>query len=247
MSNTGGKLTKKLTHADLVKLAAHWLWVHQRCPLVFTEMVTDETPDAIGWRRGALSLVVECKATRSDFLANRRKTRLGMGRQRWFLVPSGLVRPEEVEAGRGDWGLIEWDGKNYHETLEAQVRSRYGQQAEMRLLISALRRIGPKPTGVSVKVYTTQTKNRAYAFIEMERQAAMSFEKTGTKGLLTRGQVRAGLKLTQAQVKDLEKQYGKHEFCYQCGSTNLGPVDDQVLYPGYKECRNCGSSDLDAG
>jgi len=235
------KTGEKLTHADLVKLAAHWLWVHQRCPLVFTEMATYETPDAIGWRRGGLSLVVECKATRSDFLANRRKIRLGMGRQRWYLVPSGLVRPEEIASGRGGWGLIEWDGKNYHETLEAQVRGRYGQRGEMQLLISALRRIGPKPAGVSVKVYTTQTKNRACAFLEMAKQMDNDLF------ALSRDMVTTGFKLSAERERILERKYWVHGFCHKCGSTDLAPVDDQHLYPGYKECRNCGSSDLDAG
>ena len=64
---------------------------------------------------------------------------------------------------------------------------------------------------------------------------------------LVREQVRAGVKLTKGEVKELEKKHGKHNFCYQCGSIDLVPVDDQHLWPGYRECRNCGSSDLDAG
>lgn len=65
--------------------------------------------------------------------------------------------------------------------------------------------------------------------------------------ILTRQQVRRGVKLTAKEIKGLEKAHGKHHFCYQCGSTDLEGVDDQHLHPGLKECRNCGSSDLDGG
>lgn len=65
--------------------------------------------------------------------------------------------------------------------------------------------------------------------------------------VLTRQDVLAGKKLTREQVKALKAKHGKHGFCYKCGSIDLSPVGDQHLHPGYMECRNCGSSDLDAG
>jgi hypothetical protein len=35
--------------------------------------------------------------------------------------------------------------------------------------------------------------------------------------------------LTKSQVKELEKKYGKHKFCYQCGNPDLILVEDQHL------------------
>ena len=65
--------------------------------------------------------------------------------------------------------------------------------------------------------------------------------------VLTREEVRQGKKLTRAEVRQCEERHGKHKFCYQCGSADLEPVDDQHLHPGFCGCRNCGSSDLDGG
>lgn len=53
--------------------------------------------------------------------------------------------------------------------------------------------------------------------------------------------------LDKKTVKELEEKYGKHNFCYQCGSPDIVPVDDQICWPGFYECPKCGSSDLDAG
>ena len=63
--------------------------------------VSGEMPDAIGWKRACHSVLVECKVTRSDFLADRAKPfRLkpdqGVGCERFYLIPAGLVRREEL-------------------------------------------------------------------------------------------------------------------------------------------------------
>ncbi len=54
-------------------------------------------------------------------------------------------------------------------------------------------------------------------------------------------------RLTKIEIKELERTYGKHNFCYQCGNPNIVSVGDQHLWPGAAECPKCGSSDLDAG
>jgi hypothetical protein len=156
-----------ISHADLVKLAVRWLRYRQRCPVVFAEMSSGETPDAIGWY-GARSILVECKVSRNDFFANQKKQNgVGMGEQRWFATRQGLVAPAEVPS---TWGLLEWDGSHFRQTVKAVKRVEYARHHEIGLLISALRRIGVTAKGVSVKVYTTQTKNTAQAFIEVEGQ-----------------------------------------------------------------------------
>ncbi len=99
-----------MTHAQLVEKAVHWLRRY-RCGVVLSEQacVSGEMPDAIGWKRACHSVLVECKLTRSDFIADRAKPfRLepgeGVGCERFYLVPAGLVRREELPAG---WGLLE--------------------------------------------------------------------------------------------------------------------------------------------
>lgn len=100
-----------MTHAELVEVAARWLR-SQRCKPVFTEIncwATSESPDAFGVNSKG-SIVVECKASVSDFYADRRKEfRLdpakGMGRLRYYLCPFGLISPDRLTLADG-WGLL---------------------------------------------------------------------------------------------------------------------------------------------
>lgn len=50
--------------------------------------------------------------------------------------------------------------------------------------------------------------------------------------------------LDKQQIKQLEAKYGKHNFCYQCGSPNIKEVTEPAL-KGNFYCLNCSSSDLD--
>jgi hypothetical protein len=66
-----------------------------------------EIPDAIGFKSNC-SIVVECKTSRSDFLADREKPfRLdpseGLGDHRYFLCPEGVITPKDDLKG---WGLL---------------------------------------------------------------------------------------------------------------------------------------------
>ena len=63
-----------MTHAQLVAKAVRWLRSY-RCGVVLSEQacVSGEMPDAIGWKHGCHSVLVECKVTRGDFLADRAK------------------------------------------------------------------------------------------------------------------------------------------------------------------------------
>lgn len=133
-----------MTHAELVQRAVRWLRSHHRCSIVYAEIVTGsaETPDAIGWRMG-FSRVVEVKVSRSDFLADRRKPHAsapdrGMGGQRWYLVPSGLVRADEVP----DWcGLAYAHSRRIEVVREAPERERWDARREAQVLMSAVRRL----------------------------------------------------------------------------------------------------------
>ncbi|MGH8159380.1 MAG: hypothetical protein ACREPQ_14765 [Rhodanobacter sp.] len=110
--------TKTFTHAELCQIARRWLlFPHSRgghgCQVAFVETrvgsLSGEIPDAIGfrvneWLNG--SVVVECKASRADFLADRKKPHrqsAGMGRWRYFACPEGMIGVDELPPR---WGLL---------------------------------------------------------------------------------------------------------------------------------------------
>ena len=135
-----------MTHAQLVEKAVHWLRRY-RCGVVLSEQacVSGEMPDAIGWKRACHSVLVECKVTRSDFLADRAKPfRLkpeqGVGCERFYLVPAGLLRREELPHG---WGLLELHRGRIDTTHASMtnLRSATGFRYEMNLLLASLRRV----------------------------------------------------------------------------------------------------------
>jgi hypothetical protein len=135
-----------MTHPQLVEKAVRWLRGY-RCGVVLSEQacVSGEMPDAIGWKRACHSVLVECKVTRADFLADRAKPfRLkpeqGVGCERFYLAPCGLVRVEELPAG---WGLLELRrGKIEMVKVSAKtLRSATGFRCEMNLLLASLRRV----------------------------------------------------------------------------------------------------------
>jgi len=135
-----------MTHAQLVEIAVRWLRRY-RCGVVLSEQAcaSGEMPDAIGWKRACHSVLVECKVTRADFLADRGKPfRLkpeqGVGSERFYLTPPALVKPEELPAG---WGLLEYRRARI-EMVHASaknLRTATGFRYEMNLLLASLRRV----------------------------------------------------------------------------------------------------------
>src|ERR1041385_3731182 len=90
-----------VTHSQLVASAVAWLRKY-RCGIVLSEQacVSGEMPDAIGWKRACHSVLVECKVSRVDFVADqqkpfRQRPELGLGCERFYLTPAGLLHPEE--------------------------------------------------------------------------------------------------------------------------------------------------------
>jgi hypothetical protein len=65
------------THNELAERAKHWLSGTMRCNPVFSNLAScTEVPDAIGWTSKYKfhgSIVVECKTSHSDFLADKKK------------------------------------------------------------------------------------------------------------------------------------------------------------------------------
>jgi hypothetical protein len=135
-----------MNHAFLVAKAVAWLRRY-RCGVVLSEQacVSGEMPDAIGWKRACHSVLVECKISRADFLADRNKPfrlnpQTGVGSERFYLVPKGLVRVEELPPG---WGLLEYRNREVEmiKASKKNLRTEEGFRCEMNLLLASLRRV----------------------------------------------------------------------------------------------------------
>lgn len=137
------------THEELVLRAVAWLRSPRGagCQTVFAEMVTagtHEVPDAIGWQKrySVWSFLVEVKVSRADYQRDAKKRarcyeEFGMGRQRYYLTPAGLLAPEELPAG---WGLLEAHGRRVQLVRPAEPREVYDHAGERSMLLSAIRR-----------------------------------------------------------------------------------------------------------
>ncbi len=127
-------------------MAVQWLRRY-RCGVVLSEQacVSGEMPDAIGWKKAYHSVLVESKVSRADFLADREKPfrqepEMGVGCERYYLAPRGLIRIEELPP---DWGLLEVCGREIARVKSSakNLRSEIGFQNEMNLLLASLRRV----------------------------------------------------------------------------------------------------------
>lgn len=144
-----------LSHEDLVKLAERWLMKTKKCGFVLTELVTwaDEIPDAIGFRQDE-SYLVECKASRADYLTDQKKRfrispEMGMGTFRYYLCLAGIIKPEDLPPR---WGLLHvGPGGKVRQVVGATghwgaQRAEFmflerNKDSELRILYSALRRL----------------------------------------------------------------------------------------------------------
>lgn len=135
-------------HAQLVALAVQWLRRHYRCGVILSEQycATGEVPDVIGWKGVCKSVLVECKASRADFLADagkpfRQQSEGAMGSQRFYLAPQGLISREELPR---HWGLLECKGREVSVSVKpgrVDLRTPAGLMKEMNLLLASLRRV----------------------------------------------------------------------------------------------------------
>lgn len=140
----------ELTHTDLVRRAV----VMARSSgysVIFAEMATQESvyiPDVLAWQPGGRrSLLVECKASRSDFLADRKKPihaapEMFPGESRVYLVAEGVAKAEDVPP---NWGLTVVRSKTSRLVIERLptplAPSVKRLQSEIHYLTKALRRL----------------------------------------------------------------------------------------------------------
>ena len=144
-----------VSHTALVDLAERWL-IRQGCGIVlrdpFHTPYVPEHPDAMGWRLASdVSILVECKASRADCLADRIKPfranpDQGIGQWRFYLTPDGVVQVQDMPPR---WGLL-WATKHGVRIVHGQPPGNTGWgappfvaniRAERRLLLAALRRL----------------------------------------------------------------------------------------------------------
>jgi hypothetical protein len=135
-----------MTHAQLVQKAVAWLRSY-RCGVILSEQacLSGEMPDAIGWKRACHSVLIECKISRADFLADRdkpfrRKQEVGLGCERFYLTLAGMVRLQELPVG---WGLLQYQNRKIKllQPAAKNLRTATGFRYEMNLLLASLRRV----------------------------------------------------------------------------------------------------------
>lgn len=132
-----------MTHKELVKEAKSWIIRAKGCNPVFCEKGSQgcsEMPDAIGWTCD-LCIVIECKASRSDLLANNRKN-IGMGDERYFLMTKELYEncKDIIPSGYGIITVNGNDGNWYTRQERFKVSAKFDSclQSEIRYLRSRI-------------------------------------------------------------------------------------------------------------
>lgn len=109
-----------MTHQELICITAEKIQTLFRCGLVLKEPKSirlNFSPDIFAVKKGGATFQFEIKVSRSDFLKDinkpHRKESLDVGAFRYFVVPWGLVKPDEIffkEGHMKKWGLI-WVGQ----------------------------------------------------------------------------------------------------------------------------------------
>lgn len=156
------KVAERITHAELIKAGERWLRKTQRCVVVLSDVntwATSENPDILGWNRAGFSTIVECKASRADFLRDLKKPfrmhpEQGIGVNRFYVVPyfshasmdAGNVIRSRTEVPQG-WGvlhasrlqsgLVHVERRGMHFGGQNTMRN---EAAEKQLMVEALRR-----------------------------------------------------------------------------------------------------------
>lgn len=122
-----------MSHDKLVEKATNFLKYQKNCSVVLKEFHAatrgGERPDVLGWK-GGTSYMIECKTSRGDFRADRKKScrkfnpnnkywnKYGVGVYRYYFVPEGLIEPTEIP---NNWGLVYLDGRSYKEVISSDV------------------------------------------------------------------------------------------------------------------------------
>jgi len=145
----------KLSHKELVNAAYRLCSKNASCGVVFKELysISGEIPDVIGFGDWGHSVLIECKTSRSDFFAEFKKPHRinggGMGRYRFFCVPTGLIKQDEIPE---KWGLIYVNAsmkataifnpmRQPYDSRHTFTFEDYNRDSERHIMYSALRRL----------------------------------------------------------------------------------------------------------
>lgn len=141
-------------HDQLCERAEKWL-KSQNCGVIFNESFqaitySGEQPDALGFRSGC-SILIECKASRADFHADKKKRfrkdpTLGVGDWRFYMCPPDVIKEDELPEG---WGLLYVHPKKVERVCGVPPNTQWESKKpfegsktdELRLMYSALRRV----------------------------------------------------------------------------------------------------------
>ncbi len=139
-----------ISHRELVERAFLYLYTIG-CSVRFKERITSisENPDVMGFGGRQFSVLIECKASKADFLADnkkwfRKRPQDGMGYERYFMAPVGMLKPSEIPKG---WGLLEVYEKTPRMNrrvciaVDAEAFQERNRESEIKYLVSAIRRI----------------------------------------------------------------------------------------------------------
>lgn len=161
------------THSNLIYAISQWAIGVAGYPVCVTECkvkITQEIPDALAFKANGNTALFEVKISHSDFAADagkkfRAEEDKGMGLYRYYVVPWGLVTPEEVSPG---WGLL-WvnDAGKVSVRKQSSKFLRRKHSAEISTLVSALRRMAPQAeAGVSARLFKVATGSRTGIYLE---------------------------------------------------------------------------------
>lgn len=142
----------ELTHKKLIEIG--YKWTLNKCGFAFKELTVahDEVPDVLGFNSLG-TFLLEAKVSRADFLADKKKvfrvfSEKGIGDWRFFIVPKGLIKIEELPP---NWGLIEVSEKGkatciFNPFGKGNIYSLWKRcdknlMAEYKFMYSALRRL----------------------------------------------------------------------------------------------------------
>lgn len=172
-------MSQELSHSDLVRRAVVYLR-RRRCVIYGTEInATNEHPDAIGWDCWGNSILVECKTSRSDYFADAKKPfrgqEAGMGRERLYLVPQGLITKDELPE---HWGLIEIRGRRTTCVVAPKARPVWDRNADTQALLHLARRACDyNPSALYNKIEEQRAKQRQVAREEREYRAQLEAQR----------------------------------------------------------------------
>lgn len=139
-----------MTHLDLCIRAEKWLRKHDEnilvpnCKIIARELVTisQETPDIVGWGSN-LSVLIEVKASRSDFLKDwKKRSRMnpdeGIGQYRYYFCEENVIRENDLPDEY--WGLIYLRENNSIKIAVPAKKRNSNLLAERTVLLSIIRR-----------------------------------------------------------------------------------------------------------